>query len=113
MEEEAQPGAEHNMAFCSGRFASSFLHRSLYLSISCHFIPFLNKGVVTPAPESEWEYHSRPFSTPDYGTGSFASDLMVSVPWLELALLLDLKLLLEIIYFKHFIVSHHILRISI
>ena len=83
--------------------------------LSFHPFPLFtgNKGVVTPAPESEWEYHSRPFSTPDYGTGSFASDLMVSVPWLELALLLDLKLLLEIIYFKHFIVSHHILQISI
>ena len=38
------------------------------------------KGDVIPAPESELEYDSRPFSTPDSGPGSFALESLVPVP---------------------------------
>ena len=35
---------------------------------------------MIPAPESELEYDSRPFSTPDSGPGSFALESLVPVP---------------------------------
>ena len=40
----------------------------------------MTKGDVIPAPESELEYDSRPFSTPDSGPGSFALESLVPVP---------------------------------
>ena len=61
---------------------------------------------------SESEYNSRPFSTPDSGTGSFGSELLESVPWLGPIPLLDLKLLLEVISLKDVIclASHIVVR---
>ena len=38
------------------------------------------KGDVIPTPESESEYDSRPFYTPDSGTGSFALESLEPVP---------------------------------
>ena len=38
------------------------------------------KGDVIPTPESESEYDSRPFYTPDSGTGSFALESLKPVP---------------------------------
>ena len=67
---------------------------------------------MTPAPESGSEYDSKPFSTPDSGTGSIGLELLESVPWLEPIPLLDLKLLLEVIFLKDviYLTSHIILR---
>ena len=40
----------------------------------------MTKGEVTPVPESDFEYDSRPLSIPDSGTGSFALESLEPAP---------------------------------
>ena len=64
----------HGKFECNSNFHGSGASNVFALA----FIP--TKDVVTPAPESESEYDSRPFSTPDSGTSSFGLESLESVP---------------------------------
>ena len=58
---------------------SSRLGRELEIKL-LECIHLHSKGDVIPTPESESEYDSRPFYTPDSGTGSFALESLEPVP---------------------------------